>query len=308
MFAIGRRKKPTKRLSDAELQKFKRDSQSRKDAPDQARKSAGEDDRSTATTKPMSMTADDQAANSDAPSGLQGARRAQATTAAETVPAPAAGERIEAVIEPGQTVCLDVTRLDNARFAVQDDALLIFLPNGGEIRLANCIPAAAKDQLTALSLADGTVVPAANLIVLAGTSLEEIAPAADAAEAVPDADHSDDAPGTDPTEVVPAAGHAESIAPTDTPPPARKENVTRRPHPPLPREKGNMEKGNVNTNEIKCYLSLDEMTKIIAEEVARRLEPERLLGEYTKETTVFDDGRVEVRFTTSNSAGVSPDG
>ncbi len=38
------------------------------------------------------------------------------------------------------------------------------------------------------------------------------------------ADHSDDAP---------AAGHAESIAPTDTPPPARKENVTRLPHPTL---------------------------------------------------------------------------
>ncbi len=32
---------------------------------------------------------------------------------------------------------------------------------------------------------------------------------------------------------VPAAGHAESIAPTDTPPPARKENVTRFSHPPL---------------------------------------------------------------------------
>ncbi len=38
------------------------------------------------------------------------------------------------------------------------------------------------------------------------------------------AGHADDAP---------AAGHAESIAPTDTPPPARKENVTRLSHPPL---------------------------------------------------------------------------
>ncbi len=254
------------------------------------------------------MTADDQAANSDAPSGSQGARRAQATTAAETVPAPASGERIEAVIEPGQTVCLDVTRLDNARFAVQDDALLILLPNGGEIRFANCIPAAAKDQLTAFSLADGTVVPAANLIVLAGTSLEEIAPGADAAEAVPAADHSDDAPGTDPTDDAPAAGHAESIAPTDTPPPARKENVTRRPHPTLPTEEGNMEKGNGNTNEIKCYLSLDELRNSIAKETARRLEPERLLGEYTMEATLFDGGRVEVTFSTSGSALGSTEG
>ncbi len=113
------------------------------------------------------------------------------------------------------------------------------------------------------------------------------------------ADHSDDAP---------AAGHAGSIAPTDTPPPARKENVTRRPHPPLPRENGNMEKGNANTSEIKCYLSLDELRKIIAEEAARRLEPERLLGEYTKETTLFDDGRVEVRFSRSGSTLGSTEG
>ncbi len=69
------------------------------------------------------------------------------------------------------------------------------------------------------------------------------------------AGHSDDAPAT---------GHAESIAPTDTPPPARKENVTRLPHPTLPREKGHMEKGNANTSEIKCYLSLDELRNIIA--------------------------------------------
>ena len=116
--------------------------------------------------------------------------------------------------------------------------------------------------------------------------------------AVPAAGHSHDAP---------AAGHAESIAPTDTPPP-RKENVTRLPHPTLPRENGNMEKGNANTSEIKCYLSLDELRTIIAEETARRLEPERLLGEYTKETTLFDDGRVEVTFSTSGSALGSTEG
>ncbi len=116
------------------------------------------------------------------------------------------------------------------------------------------------------------------------------------------------APAVDLPNDAPAADHEESIAPTDTPSAAPKENVARRLHPPLPRDKGNMEKGNVNTNEIKCYLSLDKMTKIIADEVARRLEPERLLGEYTKETTVFDDGRVEVRFSTANSAGISSGG
>ncbi len=105
-----------------------------------------------------------------------------------------------------------------------------------------------------------------------------------------------------------AAGHAESIAPTDTPPPARKENVTRLSHPTLPREKGNMEKGNANTSEIKCYLSLDELRNIIAEETARRLEPERLLGEYTMEATLFDGGRVGVTFSTSGSALGSTEG
>ncbi len=106
------------------------------------------------------------------------------------------------------------------------------------------------------------------------------------------AGHSDDAPAT---------GHAESIAPIETPPP-QKENVTWLSHPTLPREKGNMEKGNANTSEIKCYLSLDEVRTIIAEETARRLEPERLLGVYTMEATLFDGGRVEVTFSTSGSA------
>ncbi len=62
-----------------------------------------------------------------------------------------------------------------------------------------------------------------------------------------------------------------------------------------------MNKGNGRMNEIKCYLSLDELRTIIAEETARRLEPERLLGEYTKETTLFDDGRVEVIFCSSST-------
>ena len=69
-----------------------------------------------------------------------------------------------------------------------------------------------------------------------------------------------------------------------------------------------MNKGNGGMNGIKCYLSRDEMTKIIGKEVARRLEPERLLNEYTKETNLFDDGRVEVIFSMSNSGRVSAEG
>ncbi len=44
------------------------------------------------------------------------------------IPAPAAGERVEVVVEPGQIVCLDVPDLKDARVG-----LLIVLPNGGEI-------------------------------------------------------------------------------------------------------------------------------------------------------------------------------
>ncbi len=69
-----------------------------------------------------------------------------------------------------------------------------------------------------------------------------------------------------------------------------------------------MEKGNATTNEIKCYLSLDELRNVIAEETARRLEPERLLGEYTKEATLLDGGRVEVIFSTSGLALGSTEG
>jgi hypothetical protein len=109
----------------------------------------------------------------------------------------------------------------------------------------------------------------------------------------------------------------EAAPPTKTPAAARNESILRRLHLSLRRERGTMNKGNGSMNGIKCYLSRDEMTKIIGEEVARmtkiigeemarRLEPERLLNEYTKETNLFDDGRVEIIFSTSGR--VSADG
>jgi hypothetical protein len=49
-------------------------------------------------------------------------------------------------------------------------------------------------------------------------------------------------------------------------------------------------------NGIKCYLSREEVQKILSEAIVKRLEPERLLGPFTQETTLFDDGRVEVTF------------
>lgn len=55
-------------------------------------------------------------------------------------------------------------------------------------------------------------------------------------------------------------------------------------------------------NGIKCYLSRAEVKKILADEIARRLEPERLLGACVKEVTLYDDGRVEVMFSTPDSA------
>ncbi len=49
-------------------------------------------------------------------------------------------------------------------------------------------------------------------------------------------------------------------------------------------------------NGIKCYLSREEVRKILSEAIVKRLEPERLLGPFTQETTLFDDGRVEITF------------
>lgn len=88
------------------------------------------------------------------------------------IPAPAAGERVEVVVEPGQTVCLDVPDLKDARVVVRDDGLLIVLPNGGEIFLANFRPSPWSGLPAALCLADQTVA-----LVLQG-GLGGIAPAA----------------------------------------------------------------------------------------------------------------------------------
>ncbi len=73
------------------------------------------------------------------------------------IPAPAAGERVEVVVEPGQTVCLDVPDLRDARVVVRDDGLLIVLPNGGKIFLANFRPDPESRLPAALCLADQTV-------------------------------------------------------------------------------------------------------------------------------------------------------
>ena len=71
------------------------------------------------------------------------------------IPAPAAGERVEVVVEPGQTVCLDVPDLKDARVVVRDDGLLVVLPNGGEIFLANYRPDPESELPVARCLAGG---------------------------------------------------------------------------------------------------------------------------------------------------------
>ena len=55
-------------------------------------------------------------------------------------------------------------------------------------------------------------------------------------------------------------------------------------------------------NGIKCYLSREEVRKILSEAIVKRLEPERRLGPFTQETTLFDDGRVEVTFCGAETA------
>ncbi|HJS32996.1 MAG TPA: hypothetical protein VJ924_13455 [Alphaproteobacteria bacterium] len=54
-------------------------------------------------------------------------------------------------------------------------------------------------------------------------------------------------------------------------------------------------------NGIKAYLSRDEVKKIVAEEVARRLEPQRMLGECKDDALFFDDGHIEVIFFTPDA-------
>ncbi len=71
------------------------------------------------------------------------------------IPAPAAGKRAEVVVEPGQTVCLDVPDLKDARVVVRDDGLLVVLPNGGEIFLANFRPDPERELPVALCLPGG---------------------------------------------------------------------------------------------------------------------------------------------------------
>lgn len=59
-------------------------------------------------------------------------------------------------------------------------------------------------------------------------------------------------------------------------------------------------------NAIKCYLTRAEVKRIVAEEVARRLKPEQMLGEVKREITMYDDGRIEVIFYVPDS-GLGPD-
>lgn len=54
-------------------------------------------------------------------------------------------------------------------------------------------------------------------------------------------------------------------------------------------------------NGIKAYLSRDEVKKIVADEVARRLEPQRMLGECKDDALFFDDGHIEVIFFTPDA-------
>ncbi len=218
-------------LPDAALRKRKGDPRLRRNAVARSEESARRDHRSTETAKPTPSDAGDKAAKADAPFGSQGVRRAAATAAGETIPAPGPNERVEAAIEPGQTLRLEFPRLHNVRFAVQDDGLLIVLPDGGEILLANFVAAAAAGLFTALCLADGSIVPATDIIALAGISLADVIPrahlAADAPSvAGPAALHGG---GTDATKLdIPSPGPPETprshLDRTKIPPSRRKQN------------------------------------------------------------------------------------
>ncbi len=111
--------------------------------------------------------------------GSKGGQLAKATTAGETLPAPAAGERV--VVDPAKPPSFDLDSLEGVKVGVEDGGLLVTLPDGGEIFVMNVAPVAAG-WLPVLSLVDGSVVSIGELLEVAGTTLAELVePAADGA-------------------------------------------------------------------------------------------------------------------------------
>jgi hypothetical protein len=61
-------------------------------------------------------------------------------------------------------------------------------------------------------------------------------------------------------------------------------------------------------NGISCNLNFDDVKQLIIEAVAKRLDPERILGPCKGHAVIADDGRVEVTFAPSPDAAAEASG
>jgi hypothetical protein len=61
-------------------------------------------------------------------------------------------------------------------------------------------------------------------------------------------------------------------------------------------------------NGISCNLNFDDVKQLIIEAVAKRLDPERILGPCIAHAVIADDGRVEVTFAPSPEAAAKAAG
>jgi hypothetical protein len=105
---------------------------------------------------------------------------------------PGAGELLNVLSSPDVTACFDLASIEGATAELTGGGMLITLPEGGQIFLANFAanlpePEAEAEVAPPMCLASGTAVDAGELLVLAGSSLAEIRTAAGLTDIAPGA-------------------------------------------------------------------------------------------------------------------------
>jgi hypothetical protein len=51
-----------------------------------------------------------------------------------------------------------------------------------------------------------------------------------------------------------------------------------------------------NMNGLKCYLTREQVKQLIQSEIEKKLDPSQLLGDFTVDVALCDDGRVEITY------------
>ncbi|MGE0652834.1 MAG: hypothetical protein AB7P12_13965 [Alphaproteobacteria bacterium] len=49
-------------------------------------------------------------------------------------------------------------------------------------------------------------------------------------------------------------------------------------------------------NGLKCYLTREQVKQLIQSEIEKKLDPTQLLGDFTVDVSLCDDGRVEITY------------